>query len=386
MERDPKKLILSFLGTGNYQEVPYTLDGKAYRTPYTQEALALHFPEHTLKVLLTQAARDKHGEALAARVPYEPIPIPDGRTAEELWEIFRAIVEAVPPGASLVMDISHGFRSQPVLALAVLHFLGVAKDVRVERVVYGALREDGLGEFLDLTPFLELLAWTQAVSDLKRYGFGKPLAELLNSLHRATWQAEGKGARKLAPLGNTLESLSTSLELLRLQEASEHARHLLSGLEEVREDLERFPSSRPLKAFLESLRERYQGIATEDLFTRGGLEAQANMVELLLSTGSLAQALALMREMMVTWVCLQQNLDPLEERQVGEAFLGSWQKRAQRGSTDQKAHLGTLWNDLTNARNDVAHASMRPNPTPAETLARNIHGLWRELKELLLKT
>jgi hypothetical protein len=46
----------------------------------------------------------------------------------------------------------------------------------------------------------------------------------------------------------------------------------------------------------------------------------------------------------------------------------------------------SVWNELTNARNDVAHASMRPNPTPAETLASNIHGLWRELKELLLKT
>lgn len=373
------KILLSFLGTGNYQEVPYTLEGKTYRTPYTQEALVRHLPDHTLKVLLTERAREVHGEALARRVPYEAIAIPDGRTPEELWSVFNAIVEAVPQGATLTMDISHGFRSQPVLALAVVHFLSVAKDVKVERVVYGALREDGTGEFLDLTPFLELLAWTQAASDLKRYGFGRPMAELLKSLHRATWR-EGGGAQALAPLGNILENLSISLELLRIKEAGKHARGLLTSLERVREDLERFPPSRPLGLLLEGLRERYSGLVAKKPLVQADLEAQAQMVELLLTTGSLAQALALMREMMVTWVCLKRSLDPLEYREVGEAFLWAWYKKAQRGDADEEAGLGSLWNDLANARNDVAHAGMRPNPTPARTLEGNIRGLWDRLK------
>ncbi|GLV48957.1 hypothetical protein TJA_20600 [Thermus sp. LT1-2-5] len=380
------KLILSFLGTGNYQEVPYTLEGKTYKTPYTQEALKRHHPDHTLKVLLTERAREVHGDALAQRVPYEAIPIPDGRTPAELWNVFNAIVEAVPEGAALTMDISHGFRSQPVLALAVVHFLSVAKGVRVERVVYGALREDGTGEFLDLTPFLDLLAWTQAASDLRRYGFGRPLAELLKSLHRATWRGQGGGAQALAPLGNILENLSVSLELLRIKEAGDHARGLLATLDRVQVDLERIPPSRPLGLLLEGLRERYAGMAAENLLAPEGLEAQAQMVELLLATGSLAQALALMREMMVTWVCLERGLDPLEHREVGEAFLWAWQKKAQRGDADGEAGLGKLWNDLANARNDVAHAGMRPNPTPARTLEGNIRGLWAKLKEVIFSS
>ncbi|WP_297715551.1 TIGR02221 family CRISPR-associated protein [Thermus sp.] len=378
------KVLLSFLGTGEYKEIPYALDGQEYLTPYTQEALARHYPQHTLKVLLTDAAQKKHGEALRNRVAYEGVSIPDGRTEEELWQIFNAIVEAVPEGASLVVDISHGFRSQPVLALAVVHFLNVAKGVQVERILYGALREqEGRGEFLDLTAFLELLAWTQAARDLAQYGFGKPLGGLLQNLHRQSWLSGGAGLHRLGPLGKTLENLSLSLEVLRVQEASQHAIGLLKALEEVEKDLERAPRSRPLGLLLRFLEERYAPLAVGDPLSPGELPAQAAMVELLLNTGSLAQAAALMRELMVTWLCLQRGFDPVDEREGAEGLLNSWARRAKQKATDEKAQIGQLWNDLANLRNDIAHAGMRKDPTPAQTLAANLKDLWQRLRQVM---
>lgn len=38
-----KKLIVAFLGTGNYREVDYLLDDQSYTTPFTQVALARHY-------------------------------------------------------------------------------------------------------------------------------------------------------------------------------------------------------------------------------------------------------------------------------------------------------------------------------------------------------
>ncbi|WP_053043540.1 TIGR02221 family CRISPR-associated protein [Thermus filiformis] len=377
------KVLLSFLGTGEYKEVPYRLDDQVYTTPYTQEALARHYGDHELLVLLTQLAQAKHGEALRARVPYRAVPIPDGRSTEELWAIFQAVVEAVPEGAELVVDISHGFRSQPVLALAVVHFLEVAKGVKAKRVLYGALREDGEGEFLDLTPFLELLSWTEAVRDLARYGFGRPLAELLKALHRRTWGEKEAGASALAPLGNTLDQLTLSLELLRVEEATQHAQGLLQALERVEKDLARFPASRPLGLLLGTLRTRYAPLAVPDPLSQEGLRAQKCMVDLLLATGSLAQAVALMREMVVTWTCLDKGLDPREEREGAEGLLFAWSRKARQGGEGEKAALGRLWNDLTDLRNDVAHASMRPGPTPARTLEAGMHKVWNQVQEHL---
>jgi CRISPR-associated DxTHG motif protein len=136
------KVILSFLGTGNYAPTRYQLDGQLYPddpTPYTQEALLKRYEEEgwMLKVLMTEEAEKKHKEALAERVKYEPVPIPSGHTEEQLWRIFNAIVDSIPEGAELIMEVSHGFRSQPILALAAVQFLQVAKGVRVYRILYG---------------------------------------------------------------------------------------------------------------------------------------------------------------------------------------------------------------------------------------------------------
>jgi len=379
-----EKLILSFLGIGNYQEVPYSLDGEVYTTPYTQEALARHYPDYTLKVLLTQRARERHGEALRARVAYEEVPIPDGRTEEEIWRIFNAMAEAVPEGARLVLDVSHGFRSQPILGLAVAHFLRVAKEVRVERIVYGVLlEEEGRGEFLDLTPFLDLLSWTEATRDLVRYGFGRPLGELLKSLHRQGWLTGEAQVRALGTLGNTLDQLSLSLELLRVRETGEHAQGLLEALGRVEGDLDLLPRSRPLGLLLRLLEARYHPLAAEDPFSPEGLRAQAAMVDLLLQTGSLAQAVALMRELVVSRVCLEQGFDPLEEREAAEGLLGDWSKKAKAGAEGYPGELGQLWGELSNIRNDTLHASMRKQPTPAGSLEARIRQMWPRVRALV---
>lgn len=380
-----EKLILSFLGTSNYQEVPYNLDGQVYTTRYTQEALAQHYPDHTLKVLLTEKAREKNGEALRARVPYQEVPIPDGRTAEELWRIFNAMAEAVPQGAHLVLDVSHGFRSQPILGLAVAHFLRVAKGVEVGRIVYGILlEEEGRGEFLDLTPFLDLLSWTEAARDLARYGFGRPLGELLKGLHRQGWLTGEAQVRALGTLGNTLDQLSLSLELLRVRETGEHARGLLEALGRVEGDLNLLPRSRPLGLLLRLLEERYRPLAAEDPFSPEGLRAQAAMVELLLQTGSLAQAVALMRELVVSHVCREQGFDPLEKRKEAEELLGTWAKRAREEAGTELGQLGQLWNELTDIRNDTLHASMRNQPTPAGSLEGRIQRVWPQVRALVV--
>ncbi|WP_105316773.1 TM1812 family CRISPR-associated protein [Thermus tenuipuniceus] len=379
-----EKVVLSFLGTGNYQEVPYRLDGEVYTTPYTQEALARHYPDHTLKVLLTQKAKERHGEALRARVAYEEVPIPDGRTVEELWGIFNAMAEGVPEGAHLVLDVSHGFRSQPILGLAVAHFLEVAKRVRVERIVYGILlEEEARGEFLDLTPFLELLSWTEAARDLARYGFGRPLGQLLKKLHRQSWLEKEAQVRTLGTMGNTLDQLSLSLELLRVKEVGKHARRLLEALGRVEEDLARLPRSRPLGLLLRLLETRYRPLTVEDPFSIEGLQAQAAMVDLLLETGSLAQAVALMRELVVSVVCLERGFDLLGEREAAEGLLGSWSKKAKAGAKGHPGELGQLWGELTDIRNDTLHASMRQNPTPAGSLEDRIRQIWPKIRALV---
>lgn len=381
------RLILSFLGTGKYEQADYPLDGQIYSTPYTQEAIRCHYPDYALKVLLTEKAAVTHGQALRERVDYEPVSIPAGRSEAELWDIFNAIVEAVPAEAELVMDVSHGFRSQPILALAVLQLLQVVKQVKVKRVLYGAFdSETKQADFFDLTPFLELMEWTQATRDLLEYGNGSRIRQLLKQVHKHSYMVDGPKARELRSMGETLEALGASLELLRLPEALSESQRLLKNLQLAREDVAQLPRSRPLGLLLEQIEQRYLPLArASDLLSPEGLRAQAAMMGVLLETGSYAQAVALARELVVTWLCLQRGFDPLSERGAAENLLGSHAEavRKKQAIDERKAQIGLLWDKISHIRNDIAHAAMRPRPLPGQSLAQQIREACEQVRKLV---
>lgn len=380
------KLILSFLGTGKYEQVNYRLDGQTYPTPYTQEAIRCLYPDYSLKVLLTEKAQETHGQPLLERVEYEPVRIPKGSVENELWDIFNAIVEAVPDGAELIMDVSHGFRSQPILALAVLQLLQVVKKVQIRRVLYGAFdSETQQADFFDLTPFLELMEWTQATRDLLEYGNGSRLRQLLKEIHKHSYMVEGPRARELGSVGEILHGLGSSLELLRIAEVFDKAKGLLKALATAREDVNQLPRSRPLGLLLSRIEERFQTLAPDNLFDAEGLKAQSAMIDLLMETGSYAQAIALARELMVTWLCLQRQFDPISERGAAENLLGSYADavRRRQSTDEQKTKLGQLWDKIRNIRNDIAHAAMRSRPIPGESLTQQIREACGEVQQLV---
>jgi CRISPR-associated DxTHG motif protein len=381
------KLILSFLGTGRYEQADYPLDGQIYSTPYTQEALIRRYPDYSLKVLLTEKAKDTHGQALRERVVYQPVDIPTGRTEEELWDIFNRIVEAVPEEASLIMDVSHGFRSQPILALAVVQLLQVVKRVKVERILYGFFDpETKQADFFDLTSFLELMEWTQATRDLLEYGNGSRLRQLLKEIHRQSHLLEGPKARKLSNLGDSLDGVGKALELIRPREVFLFSRRTLEHLEKTYLDVESLPRSKPLGLLLGGIEERYKPLALDEkkLFSKEGIGAALKMAELLLQTQSYAQALALMREIVVSEVARQSELDLLEDRDLVERMLNLWAKLHSKGKLEaQRHHLALLWQRITDARNDVMHAGMRKEEKPAQTLAASIDELYKDVHRLL---
>jgi CRISPR-associated DxTHG motif protein len=167
---------VTFLGARKYETVTYV-----WREQHREDACETHlFPEAVsrifrpsrLLVLVTEAAcnfkpnaaEKTYLEVLQERLGelVEPVGIPEGRSERELWEIFDRIASAVPERASILLDVTHAFRSIPMIVFAVAAYLRRVKSVRVERIVYGAyeardpFRPDPQPEdrapILDLTP------------------------------------------------------------------------------------------------------------------------------------------------------------------------------------------------------------------------------------------
>ena len=101
------------------------------------------------------------------------IKMPEGRSKEEIWQIFNALFSCVSEGDEIWLDVTHGFRSIPMLVLTAVPYLRLLKKAEVKSITYGAYEakgSDGTVPIFDLTDFVGLMDWTNAAGNFVRYG------------------------------------------------------------------------------------------------------------------------------------------------------------------------------------------------------------------------
>jgi CRISPR-associated DxTHG motif protein len=152
------KTLLTTLGTTKYTETVYFFgEQRADKTCYVAKALCQLFEIDRVVLLLTEEARATHWNCLQDCLPshVEKIAraIPEGKTEAETWEIFDVLVDSIEPNTQLLFDITHAFRSIPVLMLLGAALLRKAKNVEIQGLYYGLYRP-GQAEtpIIDLTP------------------------------------------------------------------------------------------------------------------------------------------------------------------------------------------------------------------------------------------
>jgi CRISPR-associated DxTHG motif protein len=68
------------------------------------------------------------------------VDIPEGRSEQELWEIFDRVASAVDEGDTILLDITHAFRSIPMIVFADRCVPPAnRRRGRLPTIVYGAL-------------------------------------------------------------------------------------------------------------------------------------------------------------------------------------------------------------------------------------------------------
>lgn len=382
-------IALSFLGTGKYSETTYQLEEKSCKTNLMPFAVKQFFQPQTLFVAQTKEAKDMHGKALEAVCTYTAIEIPSGKTNDELWQMFSLIADAIPENAHLVVDITHGFRSQPIIALAIVQYLQAAKNVKVEKIIYGAFeaKEGDVTPVFDLTPFLVMMNWASATEHLLKFGDAQMIKLLLTEAQREN-RISGLKTEQLKNLGDDLAKLTNSLATVRPQESIKIAKSLSERLKAVQHDLVA-PNAQPLKPLIAKMESRFAKIAVREslLFTQKGFEAQAEMIDFYLKTENYSQAITLAREAVVSKVCIKKEADPIKNRSVAETLLNKLAEdvRNKLKLSKEEEQIARIWNDITNSRNDINHAGMRDEPLSSESLIKNIQSACEKAIEFLKK-
>ncbi len=370
MTTGPTRLV-SFLGTGKYEPVSCTFEGRcATATPFVARALAGLLEPAEVVILATAEAETKHRAALEQAFAEAGIaaprfePVPAGGDRAELFELFRILREQLRSGdGAIVLDITHGFRAQPFFAASVVAFARAVDDEPAPlRVVYGAFeqkRNDGSAPIWDLSYLADVLDWAAALRLFLRTGRAGEAAAATKRLGDELGKAWNEGGRqgeppRLKQLGEALERFGDDLATLRTGDLllgrrgeKSSARALAEGLAaaepEVREHLP------PLAEVLGAVRGMVEPLAGTfaNLKEPTGRKAVAALAELYRTLGRYLEAIATVREGLVNDSASEPAAKP-----GARDFDQNARDEAERqlGASNQFRAVADLRNDLLHAQ------------------------------------
>ncbi|HDQ07600.1 MAG TPA: TIGR02221 family CRISPR-associated protein [Methanoculleus sp.] len=399
--------LISFLGGHPYAPADYQYAGEVCHTSVVQEAICkLLGTIDDIVLIATDGAREMTLEAVSAAlrecgVGVTAVPIPDGKSEEELWEIFRAVVTSIDDGEEIVFDITHGFRSLPLVGFLSAAFLRTTGKAHISHLLYGQYMGEGHpSPILDLTPFLSILDWTTGVNAFLESVDGKRIRELANQTSKEAYLSGRPDAPvKLSKFAETLDAFSMATRMARPVEALDKASLIAHNVADVIGEIEEFTP--PLGMVLDKINAVGElGIAEPDLVTGitwDHAEKQLGLIGYMIERGLFLQGVTLSREWVITLMLLARHGDGYPDwldkdvRHGMEWTFGAG-IRNMRGkyfedtdysdwyfSLDSEEVVTRLWIKITEIRNDFAHCGMRSNPTRVPTMNVKSKELYTEM-------
>lgn len=412
MNQTANKLkIVSFLGFNKYQEVTYLHPDYQHNqikvtTPFYQEALVEFYQPKDLYVLLTPTAEQENWEKLAVRlegkVELQPIKnIPENNTPEDIWSIFDRVTDCLQSGDEVIFDITHSFRSIPIVALLAASYLRVVRQVEIKGLLYGAYearnKQTQETPSFDLFPIVSLLDWTTATNQFIQTGNGQALANLIKN--------SSNGDRNAENLAENINNIALNLQTLRpvdlMDEASKLPKYIRESESTISQNIP------PFAALLKRVESDYGSFglvesATDQDRAKQALIKQLDMVEWYIDKQQIVQALSISREWLPSLLCYYFDLDSMngENRSEMELLLSGGTVKDREGNVIREAKYLAQWQNITkqkkkplnrlwcgdfnlaNLRNDVLHAGYRKNHRSAVYIQEQTQKIVEQLKAI----
>lgn len=413
-----RKVFISFLGTNKYTECNYCSSSGLVekKIAFVQEATIQHYclDYDLFLFFLTKEAREKNWDGkngLCARLKnIDGIKgnviakdIPNGFNINEIWGIFQTVFDQIKSKDQLVFDITHAFRSLPMLGMVLINYLKAVKNVEINGIYYGAFEalghpsqvkempiEDRNVEILDLIGFSLLQDWTTAANNFYEFGNVEKLTELVNKeIKPVLAKSKGKDveANLLRRFIKPLPGIFNDISAVRAYELYKPDRYnnVKNALSEI--DSDNMPQLKPL---LEQIEEKIAPFKNEESILNG-----FHVVRLCLDYGWTQQAYTMLIETLVSFILDKEDLDWKNEANrnvLNAAFTivyreipySEWNYLAKENMTITKKlidsnYVRLLKDDFVNlidCRNDINHAGIRENPMSAQKLKYKLDSIY----------
>ncbi|MFV0389202.1 MAG: TIGR02221 family CRISPR-associated protein, partial [Pyrinomonadaceae bacterium] len=245
------------------------------------------------------------------------VDIKSGKDEDELWEIFDVISKCVEENDEIVVDITHAFRSIPLLSFLVIAYLRETKNITLNSLIYGAFEARDSGNntapIFDLTELVKLFDWISAAKQFNEAGSAKFLVDVLRSNNDIN-------------LADKIENISQSLRLLRPDRIMESAINASNTFNN--EKAKKHWKSKPVFELMESIDATY---SQWKLANPKSADSRCAFVKKLFElshwyfdNGQYLQSIAMLRELIVTIVCIRLEKDFFKldaNRRIAESYL-----------------------------------------------------------------
>ena len=236
-----RKILISFLGIGKYESCVYHINNKESKVvTYVQSAiielLANNFDKYLIFCTKEALKNNFNNLKKESGKDLKHILIPVGSSEDEIWEIFKIINECLKQGDEVIYDITHSFRSLPMLGMTLLNYAKFIKGIKVLGIYYGAFENLGnkneikakypcpeprKAPILNLTSFSLLHDWTIAGNNFLKLGNSEMLKKLtidqLTPILKDT-KGKNKDANRLRNIMKMLENISLNFRTNRGKE------------------------------------------------------------------------------------------------------------------------------------------------------------------------
>ncbi|WP_298047723.1 TIGR02221 family CRISPR-associated protein [uncultured Bacteroides sp.] len=419
-----RKVFISVLGTGFYASCRYRKGGfVSSDTRFIQQATLEQLKvkdwreTDTVLFLLTEGAKKNNwNESIEFRKnlkigqdePYcglhtvlknmslpcriQELHIPDGKTEEEMWEIFNLLFDVLQEKDELYIDLTHSFRYLPMLVLVLENYAKFLKDIEVSHISYGNFElrdiEKNEAPMVDLLPLSTLQDWTFAAADFIRNGDVDRLNQLCTkSLNLLMKDAE---TRKNNPELGLLKGYVKSLQEVTQDMKGCRGIHILEGSNiktffEYSQQLGEvvFP---PMNPILKKIKDSFEGFVPSSDVKNGYLAAKWCFEHQMYQ-----QALTILHENMISHVCELDQSDCKDESKrnfAKDALRFSFEKTEEKSwnlKTEEEKErmrfllqqepvikLASTFMVTTNLRNDYNHAGMRDSPAKFDSMIKGL--------------
>lgn len=426
--------FFSFLGTGKYAECNYSLDGiKIDAICYVQEALIDIFLKKGIKIdgiyifktkeattanWLSNAKHPEKSGLSGVLKKYEGIvntieavDIPSGEIEEELWDIFDKVLGKINYKDEIIFDITHSFRSLPVLALIILNYAKFVKKCEIKGMYYGAIEalgvpsneiekklklEDRNAPIFNLTPFINLLDWTVGIDRFIEDGDSRYINKLIEHGKNELFKKGMKDDKDiLEKLGKSIKKYTNNLAVCRGKSISDDGIELKENVNNAL-NISEESYIKPMTPLIENIKNHF------DNFTDDEDKNMIQVVKWCRDHNMIQQGLTILEEGIITYFCNKLGVDKCDRKirdAVGQAFYikrnnlpkEKWKDEAKIYEDivnkilerEDSAKLAKIIYNIQGVRNDINHAGWRNNSMSYDTFVKKLNSFIDDVEKII---